>query len=71
MKFNKNTTTKLKKKEILDIVTLKNSQWNFGISSQLKWFNNKKNVFSDDFHFFLKKEEKIIGYVQIGKRNIF
>ena len=68
MKFYKKTTSKLKKKEILDIVKLKNSQWNFGISSQLKWFNNKKNVFRDDFHFFLKKEEKIIGYVQIGKR---
>ena len=41
MKFYKKTTSKLKKKEILDIVKLKNSHWNFGISSQLKWFNNK------------------------------
>ena len=68
MKFYKKPTSKLKKKEIIDIVKLKNSHWNFGISSQLKWFNNKKNVFKDDFHFFLKKEKKIIGYVQIGKR---
>ena len=68
MKFYKKTTSKLKKKEILDILKLKNSHWDFGISSQLKWFNNKRNVFKDDFHFFLKKKEKIIGYVQIGKR---
>ena len=68
MKFYKKLTLKLKKKDILDIAKLKSSHWNFGISSQLAWFKNKDNVFKNDFHLFLKKNEKIIGYVQLGKR---
>ena len=68
MKFYKKLTLKLRKKDILEIATLKNSHWNFGISSQLSWFKNKNNVFKNDFHLFLKKNEKIIGYVQLGKR---
>ena len=68
MKFFKKPTLKLKKKDILDIAKLKNSQWSFGISSQLSWFKNKKNVFKNDFHLFFKKTEKIIGYVQLGNR---
>ena len=68
MKFYKKITLKLKKKDILDIAKLKNSHWNFGISSQLDWFKNQKNVFKSDYHLFLKKYEKIIGYVQLGKR---
>ena len=35
MKFYKKNTLKLKKKDILDIAKLKNSQWNFGISIRL------------------------------------
>ena len=68
MKFYKKVTLKLKKKDILDIAKLKNSHWNFGISSQLSWFKNNNNVFKNDFHLFLKKNEKIVGYVQLGKR---
>ncbi|MDC0352912.1 GNAT family N-acetyltransferase [Candidatus Pelagibacter sp.] len=68
MKFYKKVTLKLKKKDILDIAKLKNSHWNFGISSQLAWFKDQNNVFDNDFHLFLKKKEKIIGYVQLGKR---
>ena len=68
MKFYKKVTLKLKKKDILDIAKLKNSHWNFSISSQLAWFKNQNNVFDNDFHLFLKKKEKIIGYVQLGKR---
>ena len=68
MKFYKKVTLKLKKKDILDIAKLKNSHWNFIISSQLAWFKNQNNVFDNDFHLFLKKKEKIIGYVQLGKR---
>jgi predicted N-acetyltransferase YhbS len=68
MKFYKKLTIKLKKKDILDITKLKNSHWNFGLSSQLSWFKNQNNVFKNDFHLFLKKNEKIIGYVQLGKR---
>ena len=56
MKFYKKPTLKLKKKDILNIAKLKNSHWNFGTSSQLKWFDNKKNVSKNDFHFFFKKD---------------
>jgi predicted GNAT family N-acyltransferase len=68
MKFYKKLTFKLKKKDILGIIRLKNSHWNFGISSQLSWFSNNKNVFKNDFHFFLKNIKKVFGYVQLGKR---
>ena len=68
MKFYKKSTSKLKKKEILEIIKLKSSHWNFDISSQLNWFKDRKNVFKNDFHLFLKKTKNIIGYVQLGKR---
>ena len=68
MKFYKKLTLRLKKRDVLDIAKLKNSHWNFGISSQLSWFKNNNNVFKNDFHLFLKKNEKIVGYVQLGKR---
>ena len=58
MKFYKKPTLKLKKKDVLGIAELKNSHWNFGISSQLNWFNNNKNVFKNDFHLFIKKNRK-------------
>ena len=68
MRLYKNPTFKLKKQDIREIVNIKNSHWNFSISSQLAWFKNQNNVFDNDFHLFLKKKEKIIGYVQLGKR---
>lgn len=68
MKFYKKKSHKLKREDIKNIANLKNSFWKFGIKSQLAWFNNKKNVLKDDFHFYIKKNKKIIGYVQIGKR---
>ena len=68
MKFFKNPTFKLKKKDIYQIINLKNSEWNYGISSQLKWFNEKKNVFKSDLHFYIKRNKKIVAYVQLGKR---
>ena len=68
MKFFKTPTFKLRKEDIYQIINLKNSQWDYGISSQLKWFNNKKNVFKSDLHFFLKKNKSIVAYVQLGKR---
>ena len=68
MKFFKNPTFKLRKKDIYQIINLKNSEWDYGISSQLKWFNNKKNVFKSDLHFCLKKNKSIVAYVQLGQR---
>ena len=69
MKFYKKSTFNLTKKDIREIINLKNSHWNYGFSSQLNWFKNKTNVFKSDFHFFLKKNKKLIAYVQLGKRN--
>ncbi len=71
MKLYKKTTSELTKKDIREIISLKNSHWNFGFSSQLSWFTNKKNVFNNDLHFFLKKKKKIIAYVQLGKRKCY
>ena len=54
MKFYKKSTFNLTRKDIREIINLKNSHWNYGFSSQLNWFKNKTNVFKSDFHFFLK-----------------
>ncbi len=69
MKFYKKSTLNLSKKDIHEIIYLKNTHWKFGYSSQLNWFKNKTNVFKGDLHFFLKKDKKFIAYVQLGKRN--
>ena len=69
MKFCKKSTFNLSKKDIREIIYLKNTHWKFGYSSQLNWFKNKTNVFKGDLHFFLKKNKKIIAYVQLGKRS--
>jgi len=68
MKFYKKQTYKLKKNDIEQIIRLKNTQWKFGYQSQLKWFRNKKNILSTDYHFYIKKNKRIISYVQLGKR---
>ena len=65
MKFYNKPTLRLKKKDILGIVKLKNSHWNFGISSQLSWFKNKKNVFKNDFHLFFKNLLKLYDFTYI------
>ncbi len=70
MKFYKKLTLKLKKKDILEIAKLKNSHWNFGISSQLSWFKNKNNVSNNDFHLFLKKMERLLVMFSLVKENI-
>ena len=71
MKFYKKSTFKLTRDEILEIINLKNSHWNYGFLSQLNWFKNKTNVFKSDLHFFIKNNKKLIAYVQLGKRNCF
>ena len=40
-------TSKLNKNKIIQISKLKDSQWSFGINSQLEWFKNniKKTIF--------------------------
>lgn len=61
------TTGQLNLREINSICVLKNTQWKFGVKSQLKWF--KRNIKSFDIHnlFFLKN--KLVGYTLLRKRN--
>jgi len=50
----------LSKKIILDICKLKNENWNYGLTSNLKWF--KKKVKKKDIHNLLFLNKKLIGY---------
>ena len=62
-------TVNLKKSLISDICKLKNTEWQYGISSNLKWF--KKNISNSDNHFLLFKSKVLIGYVVLRERNFF
>ena len=64
--FKSINTKKLKKKEILSICKLKNTQWKYGIKSQLKWFN--KNIQNNDIHNLLYLNEILVGYNLLRKR---
>lgn len=61
-------TKELSEFEIYEICKLKNSNWKFGIKSQLNFFN--KTYKSNDIHILLLKTKKIIGYNCMRKRNI-
>ena len=60
-------TKKLKKKEILSICKLKNTQWNYGVGSQLKWFS--ENIQDNDIHNLAYFKNKVVGYGLLRKRN--
>jgi hypothetical protein len=66
IQFKSANTKKLKKKEILSICKLKNTQWKYGIKSQLKWFN--KNIQNNDIHNLLYLKESLVGYNLLRKR---
>jgi len=59
-------TLKLNKKEITQINKLKDTQWRFGLKSQLEWF--KKNIRKDDIHNLLYIKSKLIGYTLLRRR---
>ena len=59
-------TSKLSKKKILEINKLKDTQWKFGVKSQIKWF--KKNAKKNDIHNLLYNKSKLIGYTFLRKR---
>ena len=48
MKFQSIKTSRLNKKQIDQILNLKNTHWKHGYESQLTWF--KKNALLDDSH---------------------
>ena len=60
-------TQKLKKDKVIQICKLKDSQWNFGIKSQLEWFKN--NIKKNDIHNLLYIKSKLVGYTLLRKRS--
>ena len=69
MKIKILKTVNLKKSLISEICKLKNTEWQYGISSNLKWFNN--NINNSDNHFLLFRSKILIGYVVLRERNFF
>ena len=67
MKFQSIKTSKLSKKEINQIISLKDSHWKFGRKSQISWF--KKRVLANDVHNLMIINGKIIGYTFLGIRS--
>ena len=62
-------TKKLNKYQIQKIISLKNTQWKFGINSQKIWF--RKNVKPQDMHSLLYYKSILIGYTLLRKRSFF
>ena len=60
-------TSKLNKNKIIQISNLKDSQWSFGINSQLEWFKN--NIKKNDIHNLLYFKSKLIGYTLLRRRS--
>ena len=60
-------TKKLKKAQIVNICKLKNTHWNYGFKSNLKWF--KENVKSNDIHNLIYHNSKLIGYTLLRIRS--
>jgi len=61
-------TSQLSKKEINSICLLKDTEWRFGIKSQLNWFN--KNIKSLDVHNMLIIDNELVGYTLLRIRKV-
>tara|TARA_B100001093_G_C26671471_1_gene946361 strand:- start:73 stop:591 length:519 start_codon:yes stop_codon:yes gene_type:complete len=59
-------SSKLKKNQIKSICLLKDKQWRFGLSSQIKWY--KKNIKKNDIHNLFYIKSKLVGYTLLRKR---
>ena len=59
-------SSKLKDNQVKSICLLKDTQWKFGIKSQINWYN--KNIKRNDVHILLYIKTKLIGYVLLRKR---
>ena len=62
-------TFQLSNKEINKICRLKDTNWKFGIKSQLRWFKN--SVRKKDIHNLLQYNKNIIGYTLLRERKCF
>ena len=61
------STLKLNKNIIIQINKLKDSQWRFGLKSQLEWF--EKNINKNDIHNLFYIKSKLIGYTLLRRRS--
>ena len=68
MKLVSKKTFDLNKKEIMDIINLKETHWKHGIQSQKKCF--KKYVNPKDIHNMLSINNEFIGYTLLRPRKI-
>ena len=59
-------TSKLTKKNILDILKLKDTEWKYGIDKQQKFFY--QNIKNDDIHNLFYKCNNLIGYTCLRKK---
>ena len=66
MKFQSIKTSELDKKQIDQILNLKNTYWKYGYESQLTWF--KKNSHKNDVHNLIIINDEIVGYTFLGNR---
>jgi hypothetical protein len=68
IKLTSKKSSELFKEEIFAICFLKNTYWNFGLNSQIKWF--KKNVNPNDLHNMLIINDKLVGYTLLRIKKI-
>ena len=68
MKFQSIKTSELNKKQIDQILNLKNIHWKHGYESQLTWF--KKNALLDDSHNLMLINNEIVGYTFLANRSL-
>ena len=68
MKFQSIKTSSLNKKQIDQILNLKNTHWKHGYESQLTWF--KKNALLDDSHNLMLISNEIVGYTFLANRSL-
>ena len=59
-------SSKLKDNQVKSICLLKDTEWKFGIKSQINWYN--KNIKRNDVHILLYIKTKLIGYALLKKR---
>ena len=65
LKFFSIKTNKLSKKNILDIIKLKNIKWKYGLKKQQIFF--KKNIKKFDSHNMLYDKKILVGYTCLRK----
>ena len=61
-------TINLSESLISKICKLKNSEWNYGIVSNLIWF--KKNALPNDSHNLMLINNEIVGYTFLANRSL-